>query len=132
MPPVAWRRIARIWGSLYLVIFIQNLLVHLAEKILLMQPLTFGGDYRIIHVIRGGLMWRPAPAAYGPHKTLYNRFVRWSRAGVFDRIFTALAAESAATDTVMIDATHLKAHRTSASLRKKGLFPAASDGPKAA
>ena len=30
---------------MYLLVFIQNLLVHLAEKILLMQPLTFGGDY---------------------------------------------------------------------------------------
>ena len=41
----------------------------------------------------------------GPHKTLYNRFVRWSEAGVFNRIFEALAANSRATDTVMIDAT---------------------------
>jgi transposase len=56
----------------------------------------------MVHVIRGGLMWRDAPDAYGPHRTLYNRFVRWSRAGVFDQIFAALAAESAATDTVMI------------------------------
>jgi transposase len=47
----------------------------------------------IIYVIRHGLQWRDAPAAYGPHKTLYNRFVRWSRLGVFDRIFAALAAE---------------------------------------
>ncbi len=39
---------------------------------------------------------------------------------------------SAATDTVMIDATHLKAHRTAASLLKKGLFPAVSDEPRAA
>ena len=51
----------------------------------------------IVHVIRNGLMWRDAPAVYGPHKTLYNRFVRWSRAGVFDRIFAALAAGSDAT-----------------------------------
>ena len=86
----------------------------------------------IIHVIRHGLMWRDAPAAYGPHKTLYNRFVRWSEIGVFDRIFAELAAESTATDTVMIDATHLKAHRRSSSLLKKGLFPAASDARKAA
>jgi hypothetical protein len=42
-PPLAWRKIARIWGSLYLVIFIQNLLVYLAEKILLLQPLLSGG-----------------------------------------------------------------------------------------
>ena len=85
----------------------------------------------IIHVLRHGLMWRDAPAEYGPHKTLYNRFVRWSEKGVFDRIFAALAAESTATDTVMIDATHLKAHRTAASLLKKGLFPAVSDAPRA-
>ncbi len=86
----------------------------------------------IIHVIRNGLMWRDAPAAYGPHKTLYNRFIRWSRAGVFDRIFAALAATSATTDTVMIDATHLKAHRTAASLLKKGAIPGASGAPRAA
>ena len=40
----------------------------------------------IIHVIRNGLRWRDAPADYGPHKTLYNRFVRWSRMGIFHRI----------------------------------------------
>ena len=34
----------------------------------------------ILHVIRNGLRRRDAPAAYGPRKTLYNRFVRWSRA----------------------------------------------------
>lgn len=82
----------------------------------------------IIHVIRNGLMWRDAPSEYGPHKTLYNRFVRWSVAGVFNRIFEALAAESRSTGVVMIDATHLKAHRTSASLLKKGLFRAVSGG----
>ena len=86
----------------------------------------------IIHAIKGGLMWRDAPAVYGPPKTLYNRFIRWSRIGVFDRIFAALAAESAATGTVMIDATHLKAHRTAASLLKKGLFPVVSGARKAA
>ena len=35
----------------------------------------------IIFVIRNGLRWRDAPAAYGPHKTIYNRFIRWSRHG---------------------------------------------------
>jgi putative transposase len=86
----------------------------------------------IIHVIRGGLMWRDAPAVYGPPKTLYNRFIRWSRIGVFDRIFATLAGESKSTDTVMIDRAHLKARRTAAGLLKKGLFPAVSDGAKAA
>lgn len=85
----------------------------------------------IIYVIRNGLQWRDAPTAYGPHKTLYNRFVRWSRMGVFDRIFAALAAEGGAPERLMIDSTHLKAHRTAASLLKKGLFPAVSAEPRA-
>jgi transposase len=86
----------------------------------------------IIYVIRNGLQWRDAPAAYGSHKTLYNRFVRWSRMGVFNRIFAALAAEGGPPERLMIDSTHLKAHRTAASLLKKGLFPAASAEPKGA
>jgi transposase len=55
----------------------------------------------MVHVIRGGLMWRDAPADYGSHKTLHNRFVCWSRAGVFDWIFAALATGRTATNTVM-------------------------------
>lgn len=86
----------------------------------------------IVYVIRNGLQWKDAPTAYGPHKTLYNRFIRWSRMGVFDRIFAALAGEGPKLERIMIDATHLKAHRTAASLLKKGLFPAASAEPKAA
>ncbi len=83
-----------------------------------------------IHVIRYGLRWRDAPACcYGPHKTLYNRFVRWSRAGVFDRIFQALASESTATGTILIDSTHRGAHRTAASLLKGGLWRAMSGAP---
>ena len=85
----------------------------------------------IIHVIRHGLMWRDAPEVYGPHKTLYNRFVRWSRQGVFDRIFATLAGAGEPPERLMIDATHLKAHRTAASLLKKGLFPAVSGAPRA-
>ena len=54
----------------------------------------------IVHVIRNGLRWRDAPAVYGPHKTLYKRFVRWSRMGIFDRcahtFFSAIC--TAATD----------------------------------
>ena len=86
----------------------------------------------IIFVIRNGLRWRDAPREYGPHKTIYNRFVRWSRMGVFNRIFAGLAAKGGKSDQLMIDATHLKAHRTAASLLKKGLYPDVSAAPKAA
>lgn len=81
----------------------------------------------IIFVIRNGLRWRDAPVGYGPHKTIYNRpstslrraFIRWSRLGVFNKIFASLAAASDTDDCLMIDATHLKAHRTATSLLKK-------------
>jgi putative transposase len=85
----------------------------------------------IIFVLKNGLRWRDAPPAYGPHKTIYNRFIRWSRLGVFNRIFAELAAKAGKPDRLMIDATHLKAHRTAASLLKKGLYPDVSGAPKA-
>ncbi|WP_306258447.1 IS5 family transposase [Pararhizobium sp. IMCC21322] len=77
----------------------------------------------IIFVLKNGLRWRDAPTEYGPHKTLYNRFVRWSRLGVFDRIYSGLSGEDGGPETLMIDATHLKAHRTACSLLKKGMLP---------
>ena len=86
----------------------------------------------IIFVIKNGLRWRDAPEEYGPHKTLYNRFIRWSRMGVFDRIFAALACQAGRPERLIIDSTHLKAHRTAASLFKKGLFRAVSAAQKAA
>ena len=76
----------------------------------------------IIYVIKNGLQWRDAPQEYGPYKTLYNRFVRWSRMGVFNNIFAELAKSKASGKRLMIDSTHLKAHRTAASLLKKGPF----------
>ena len=52
--------------------------------------------------------------------------------GVFNKIFAALAAEAGPPERLMIDSTHLKAHRTASSLLKKGLFPAVSAARKAA
>ena len=84
----------------------------------------------IVFVIKNGLRWRDAPPNYGPHKTIYNRFVRWSRLGVFNKIFAELAGKGGKPERIMIDATHLKAHRTAASLLKKGLFPDVSGAPR--
>ena len=70
----------------------------------------------IIFINRNGLRWCDAPKEYGPAKTLYNRWKRWSDNGVFARIMVGLAAESAEHKTIMIDATYLKAHRTASSM----------------
>ena len=73
----------------------------------------------IIFINRNGLRWRDAPKEYGPPKTLYNRWKRWSDKGIFVRMMDGLAAEAAVPKTVMIGATYLKAHRTATSLRSK-------------
>ena len=108
-------------------------------RISLFFPLSHGvprvDDRRVISgtifVIRNGLRWRDVPASNGPHKTIYNRFVRWSKMGVFVRIFVELAKGGGDTEEIMIDATHHTAYRTAASLLKKGLFPGLSGAPKA-
>lgn len=90
-------------------------------------PLSYGiarvDDRRVISgivfVIRNDLCRRDVPPGYGPHKTIYNRFVRWSRLGVFNKIFAELARKGGKPSRLMIDAIHLKAHRTAASLLKK-------------
>jgi putative transposase len=56
-----------------------------------------------------------------PHRTLCNRFVRWSCMGILGGIFANLVAESGPPERVMIDSSHLKAHRTAASLLKRGI-----------
>ena len=85
----------------------------------------------IIFVIRNGLRWRDVPPSYGPHKTIYNRFIRWSGMGVFGRIFVELAKSGDDSDEIMIDPTHLNAHRAATSLLKKGLYPEISDAQRA-
>lgn len=62
-----------------------------------------------------------APKEYGPHKTPYNRWKRWSDKGIFAQMMVGLAAEHGEEKTIKIDATYLKAHRTASSLGvKKG------------
>ena len=73
----------------------------------------------IIFINRNDLRWCDAPAEYGPHKTLYNRWKRWSDKGIFARMMVGLAADHGERKIVMIDATYLKAHRTATSMGVK-------------
>ena len=63
----------------------------------------------IIHVLKSGCRWRDCPPDYGPPTTIYNRFVRWARRGVWENLFRELAGNGRSTDTQMIDSTHVKA-----------------------
>src|SRR5215831_18391383 len=40
----------------------------------------------IMHVLKVGCRWVDCPPEYGPHKTIYNRFNRWSTRGIWQRI----------------------------------------------
>ena len=68
----------------------------------------------IVHMLRSGARWRDCPSAYGPYTTIYNRFNRWSRQGIWLSIFTALTGASGVIGTATIDSTHVKAHRSAA------------------
>src|SRR3954462_2619101 len=75
----------------------------------------------IIHVLKSGGRWIDAPDLYGPHKTLYNRFVRWAAKAVWMNIFHTLASAGGPPAQVLIDSSAVKAHRC-ASGGKGGSF----------
>lgn len=52
------------------------------------------------------------PVEYGPAKTVYNRFIRWAKRGIWEDIFSALAGAEGAPDRLMIDSSVVKAHRS--------------------
>lgn len=64
----------------------------------------------IFWVLRSGAPWRDLPERYGPRTTCYNRFVRWRKAGVWDRLMDAITAAYDG-DIQMIDSTSVRAHQ---------------------
>src|SRR5215475_4853141 len=66
----------------------------------------------ILHVLRSGCRWKDCPPEYGPHTTIYNRFVRWAERGVWENLFRNLAQRGRSGQIQMIDSTHIKAHRS--------------------
>lgn len=66
----------------------------------------------ILHVLKVGCRWRDVPEAYGPAKTIYNRYHRWSQRRIWQRIFERMAAAGPVPAELSIDSTHVKAHRS--------------------
>ena len=87
----------------------------------------------IIHVLRSGCRWQDCPATYGPRTTVYSRFNRWSRRGLWQDILAALT-ETMANDTRAIDSTSIKVQRAAAGGKggpkhKQSAFPG-EGGPR--
>ena len=66
----------------------------------------------IVHVLKSGCRWADAPSAYGPRKTLYNRWRRWAEKGHWMRIFEALADKGGPPSQALIDSSAVRAHRS--------------------
>lgn len=79
-------------------------------------------DRRVLNGIlwrfRTGSPWADIPERYGPHKTCYNRFTRWTRAGHWARILDAISG--AYDELVMIDSSMMRVHQHGATASKKG------------
>jgi len=71
----------------------------------------------IFWVLRSGPPWRDLPERYGPRTTCYNRFVRWRKSGVWDRLMDAMTAAHDG-DIQMIDSTSIRSHQQAATLKK--------------
>ena len=70
----------------------------------------------IVHVLKSGGRWIDAPSLYGPHKTLYNRYVRWAAKGIWVD-FHALARAGGPPAEVLIDSSAVKAHRSASGAK---------------
>ncbi len=68
----------------------------------------------IVDMLRSGARWRDCPEEYGPYTTVYNRFNRWSRQGIWYEIFEALTGTTGMIGTVAVDSSYIKVHRSAA------------------
>jgi transposase len=71
----------------------------------------------IIHMLQSGARWRDCPREYGPYTTIYNRFNRWSRQGIWTDIFYALTGSTGMYGSASVDSTYIKAHRSAAGAK---------------
>ena len=72
----------------------------------------------VLWIARTGSPWRDLPQQFGPWNSVYQRFARWSRRGVWHRIFANLA-QDADSEEVFIDSTIVRAHQHAAGAPKK-------------
>lgn len=84
----------------------------------------------VLYRYRAGIPWRDLPGRFGDWQSVWQRFDRWAKSGVFDRIFKTLASDHD-NEYMMLDSTIVRAHQHSAGARKKTEKTKPSDAPEA-
>lgn len=71
----------------------------------------------VLWIVRTGSPWRDLPEVFGAWNSVFRRFSRWSRKGVWQRIFSALA-DDPDFEYLIIDSTIIRAHQHAAGAKK--------------
>ena len=85
-------------------------------------------DHRVVMngifwILNSGAQWRDLPERYGKWQTIYDRYRRWTREGLFDRILNRLHLELDADgrinwDVFDVDGSNIRAHQSAAGAAK--------------
>jgi transposase len=91
---------------------------HLPKKVRGVQRVD---DRRVLNgifwVLRSGARWSDLPERYGPVTTIYNRFQRWRKAGVWDRLMDAIVTTHDG-QVQMIDSSIVRVHQHGAAAKR--------------
>src|SRR5262249_7786831 len=80
----------------------------------------------VLYRYRAGIPWRDLPERFGDWKIVHQRFSRWAKRGVFERIFKQLASDHDKQD-MMVEASSVRAHDHRAVARKKSASKPSAD-----
>ena len=75
----------------------------------------------MFYVLRAGSPWRDLPERYGPYTTVYNRFNRWRKAGIWDRLMDAIVKAHDG-KVQMIDSSIVRVHQHASGVKKRVEF----------
>ena len=75
----------------------------------------------MFYILRTGSPWRDLPERYGPYTTVYNRFNRWRKAGIWDKLMDAIVKAHGG-EVQMIDSSIVRVHQHASGVKKRVEF----------